>query len=191
MRFACCIRTATSHKIRNMYRFSTEKNWLFENFSILRLYIYCLHSLISCLSHHSPKLLPKPAPHMVRSRASSFKCEYPLLSLKSSSIFLRFLPRLPLTSIPPFIFPSITRCRRQFLRRMWPIQLAFRFSYFIHILPMVLNCFVLKEGFSVRWGLRRKLKYMSSLYETKSRQTWVSSLTWISCWTHESLFCKF
>ena len=47
--------------------------------------------------------------------------------LKSSSSFLRLLPRLPVTSIPLFIFPSITRCRRQFLRKMWPIQLAFRF----------------------------------------------------------------
>ena len=63
----------------------------------------------------------------MRSRASFFKCEYPLLSLRSSSSFLRFLPRLPVTPIPPFIFPSITRCRSQFLRKMWPIQLAFRF----------------------------------------------------------------
>ena len=63
--------------------------------------------------------------HVVRSRASSFKWQYPLLSLRSSSSFLRLLPRLPVTSIPPFIFPSITRCRRQFLRKMWPIQLTF------------------------------------------------------------------
>jgi hypothetical protein len=51
----------------------------------------------------------------VQSRASSFKWEYPLLSLSSSSSFLRPLPRLPVTSIPPFIVPSITSCRRQFL----------------------------------------------------------------------------
>jgi len=73
-----------------------------------------------------PKPLPKPTLHTVRSRASSFKWEYPLLSLRSSSTFLRLLPRLPVTSIPPFISPSITYCRRQFLRKMWPIQLAFR-----------------------------------------------------------------
>ena len=35
--------------------------------------------------------------------------------------------RLLATSISPFIFPSITCFRRQFLRKMWPIQLAFRF----------------------------------------------------------------
>jgi hypothetical protein len=64
----------------------------------------------------------------VRSRASSFKWEYPLLSLRSSSSFLHLLPRLPVTSIPPFIFPSITCCRRQFLHKMWPIQLALKRS---------------------------------------------------------------
>ena len=73
-----------------------------------------------------PKPLPKRALHIVRSRASSFKLEYPLISLRSSSSFLRLLPRLPVTSIPPFIFPSITRWRRQFLRKMWPIQFACR-----------------------------------------------------------------
>ena len=65
--------------------------------------------------------------HIVPSRASSFKWEYPLLSLRSYSSFLRFLPRLLVTSISPFIFPSIPCFRRQFLRKMWPIQLAFRF----------------------------------------------------------------
>jgi len=69
-----------------------------------------------------PKPHPKPALHIVRSRASSFKWEYPLLSLRSSCSFLRLLA----TSISPFTFPSITCFRRQFLRKMWPIQLAFR-----------------------------------------------------------------
>ena len=87
------------------------------------------HSLIhlAVCQTTGPKPLPKRAVHTVRSRASSFKWEYPLLSLWSSNSFLRLIPRLPVTSIPPFIFPSITRCRRQFLRKMWPILLAFRF----------------------------------------------------------------
>ena len=51
-----------------------------------------------------PKPLPKRFLHIVRSTASSFNWQYPLLSLRSS-----------------------TCCRRQFLRKMWPIQLAFRF----------------------------------------------------------------
>jgi hypothetical protein len=82
-----------------------------------------IHSVV-CLTT-GPKPLPKPALHIVRSRAPSFKWEYPLLSLRSPSSFLHLLPRLPVTSILPFIFPSITRCRKQFLGKMWPTQLAF------------------------------------------------------------------
>ena len=74
-----------------------------------------------------PKTPPERFLHLVRSRASTFKWDYPLMSLRSSSSFLRLLPRLLVTSNSPFIFPSITCFRRQFLRKMWPIQLAFRF----------------------------------------------------------------
>ena len=97
---------------------------IFSCVTTIYVYIYSfIHSAV-CLTT-GPKPLPKQALHIVRSRASSFKWEYPLLSLKSSSSFLRLLHRLPVTSILPFIFPSITRCRRQFLRKMWPILLAF------------------------------------------------------------------
>jgi hypothetical protein len=77
----------------------------------------------------------------MRSRTFSFKWEYFLLFLKLSSNFLRLLPRLSLTSIPPFIFPSITRCRRQFLCRIWPIQFAFRLriSCRIFLCPLTLS----------------------------------------------------
>ena len=91
--------------------------------------LYSFHSLIYsvfCLTT-GPNRPSKRFLHTLRSRASSFKWQYPLLSLMSSSSFLRLLPRLPVTSISPFIFPSITPFRRQFLRKMWPIQLAFRF----------------------------------------------------------------
>jgi len=81
--------------------------------------------LVVCLTK-GPKPLPKRALHIVRSRVSSSKWEYPLISLRSSNSFLCLLPYLPVTSIPPCIFPSMTRCRRQFLRKMWPIQFAFR-----------------------------------------------------------------
>jgi hypothetical protein len=93
------------------------------NFTCVFFYTSC-HSIV-CLTT-GPKPLPKRALHIVRSRASPFKWEYPLLSLRSSCSFLHLLPHLPVTSIPPFIFPSVSRCRRQFLRKMWPIQLAFR-----------------------------------------------------------------
>jgi hypothetical protein len=85
------------------------------------------HSFIHlavCLTT-GPKPLPNRVLHVVRSRASSFRCEYLLSSLRSPSSFLHILPRLPVISIPYFIFPSITCHRRQFLRKMWPIQLAF------------------------------------------------------------------
>jgi hypothetical protein len=51
-----------------------------------------------------PKPLPKRDLHIVLSRASSFKWEYPLLSWRSFSSFLRLLPRLPVTSIPLLSF---------------------------------------------------------------------------------------
>jgi hypothetical protein len=56
--------------------------------------------LAVCLTTR-PKPLPLRALHIVRSRAFSFKWEYPLLSLRSSNSFLRLLPCLPVTSIPP------------------------------------------------------------------------------------------
>jgi hypothetical protein len=113
---------------------------------MLLYYIIILHKLVGCFDHSSsadptpgmillssdlmlfihlavclttgPKPLPKRALHIVRSRASFFRCEYPFLSLRSSRNCLLLFPRLPVTSIPPFIFPSITCRRRQFLRKM-------------------------------------------------------------------------
>jgi hypothetical protein len=81
--------------------------------------------LVACFTT-GPTRLPKWAFHILRTKASSFKWEFPLLSLRSSSSFLCLRTLLPFTYIPA-IFPSITCCRRQFLRKMWPIQLAFRF----------------------------------------------------------------
>ena len=100
-------------------------------FNILfpKSFVVFIHSFIHsvfCLTT-GPKPPPKRCLHIVRSRAFSFKWEYPLLSFRSSSSFLRLLPRLLATSISPFIFPSIICFRRQFLRKMWPIQLAFSF----------------------------------------------------------------
>jgi len=84
-----------------------------------------IHSVFCLTTGRKPP--PKWFRHIVRSRASSFKWQYPLLSLRTSSSFLRLLPRLLVTSISPFIFLSITCFRRQILRKMWPIQLAFRY----------------------------------------------------------------
>jgi len=67
--------------------------------AIIKLFILSVFCLTT-----GPKPPPKPCLHIVRSRASSFKWEYPLLSLRSSSSFLHLLPRLLATSISPFIF---------------------------------------------------------------------------------------
>ena len=75
-----------------------------------------------------------------------------IISLRSSSIFLRLLPRLPVTSIPPFVFPSITRCRRQFLRKMWPIELAFRL-----LISCRRKCFTVQCILVHRWWQGRKV----------------------------------
>ena len=72
-----------------------------------------IHSVFCLTTDPKPPL--KRFLHIVRSRASSFKWEYPLLSLRPSSSFLHLLPRLLITSISPFIFPSLTCFRRQFL----------------------------------------------------------------------------
>ena len=57
-----------------------------------------------------PKPLPKRFLHIVRARASSFNWQYPLLSLRSSSNFLRLLPRLLVTSICPSPYNIHNRC---------------------------------------------------------------------------------
>ena len=61
--------------------------------------------------------LPKVVLHRVRSSASSFNVQSPIYSLRSSSSCLVIFPRLPVTYIISFIFPSITCFRRQFLRK--------------------------------------------------------------------------
>ena len=78
-------------------------------------FIYC----ILCLTT-GPQPLPQSVLYTARSSASAFNLQYPPSSLRSSSSCLRLLPRLSVTSI----FPSVC-FRRQSLRRLWPIQLAF------------------------------------------------------------------
>ena len=69
--------------------------------------------------------LPKQVLHRIQSSASSFDFHYPLFSLKSSTSCLRLLPRLPVSSILSSVFLRATCLRRQFLRKMWQIQLIF------------------------------------------------------------------
>ena len=75
-----------------------------------------IHSVV-CLTT-GPYPLPKRVFHGVRSSASSFNFQHPLISLTSSNSCLLILPRLLVASILPFIFPSVTCLRGQFLRKM-------------------------------------------------------------------------
>ena len=93
---------------------------------MLKLIIHSfIHSAVRVMTGPMPP--PKRSLHIMQFKASSFRWEYPPPSLRSSSNLLRLLPPLLVTSISPFIFPSTTCRIRQFLRSMWPIQLAFRF----------------------------------------------------------------
>ena len=76
----------------------------------------------------SPQCLPNPRRHTVLSSARSFNLQYPLLYLTSSCSCLRLLLRLPVTSILPSIYPSITCLAKQFQLQMWPIQSVFLLS---------------------------------------------------------------
>jgi hypothetical protein len=76
------------------------------------------HSFCS-LSYDSSVALPKRVLHRVRSSASSFNFQYLLCSIRSSSSCLRLLPRLPVISILPSNFPSITHSSYQLINRTW------------------------------------------------------------------------
>ena len=73
-----------------------------------------------------PWTFPTRVLHVLRSTSSSFKFQYPLVSLTAYGSCLRLLLR-PLFTFFSFlpVFPPITCFRKQILRQMWPIQLAF------------------------------------------------------------------
>jgi len=101
-------------------------------------YTSFIHSIVCPTT--GPQSLPKLVLHRVRFSASSFSFQYPVFSVRSFSSWLRLLPRLPVTSILCCIFPSITCFRRQFLRQLWPIQLASLLLTFVGY-SVLFNCF--------------------------------------------------
>ena len=80
--------------------------------------------LVVCLTI-GPKPLPNRAVNIMRSRASSFKWEYSLLSSRPSSSFPRLLPCLPVTSIPFYLSFNNPLKKAVYTQNM-TIQLAFR-----------------------------------------------------------------
>jgi hypothetical protein len=81
-----------------------------------------IHSVFILTACRQP--IPKPVLHIVRLRVSSLNFQFPLASLRSSTSCLSLLHCLPVTAIFPCIFPSMW-FRRQFLLKMWAIQLVF------------------------------------------------------------------
>jgi hypothetical protein len=91
-----------------------------------------------------PQPLPKRFLHRAPSSASSFSFQCPLFSLWSSSRCLRRLPLLPVTSF--CIYPSIKCFRKQFLRKIWPIQLSF-LLFIVRVCRIFLSSCVLRISF--------------------------------------------
>jgi len=87
-----------------------------------------------------------------------------LFPLRAYSSFLRLLPCLPVTLILPFISPSIKCCRKQFIHKIWPIQLAITF---FTVLKRVIEGKI-KRGIEVtgRRGRRRR-KLLDDLKERR------------------------
>ena len=83
---------------------------------------FTVHSAV-CLTT-CPQPLSKTVRHSMRSSASSFNWQYPLLYVRPSSSYLRLLPLLPISLNLPFVFPLIICFRSQILHKMRPIQLA-------------------------------------------------------------------
>jgi hypothetical protein len=127
---------------RFKYSYVTE-SCLWSSSDIHSCYMFFIHSF-SSLSHDRSKPLSKRCLHLARSRASSFRWDYPHLSLKSFNSLLPLLPRLPVTSIPDFIFLSITCSWRQFLCKMWQIQLTFRLRISYRIFLCCLTWYLYK-----------------------------------------------
>ena len=110
--FAAALFAARDAQLQSAYispicgpRESTFCNW---SVWLRRQTHSCFHAEISgidCRFFHSiislttgPSLLPKPVLHTVRSSASCFNVQYPLVSLISPGSCLPLLPRLPVTS---------------------------------------------------------------------------------------------
>jgi len=87
--------------------------------------------------------------------AFSFSFQYPLVSLTIFGSCLRLLPRLSVTYILSYIFPSITCFRRQFLRKMWPIHSAFSFNFQYPLVSLTIfgSCLRLLPHLSVTYIL--------------------------------------
>jgi hypothetical protein len=116
-----------------------------------------IHSFVCLMT--GPQLLPK----WVLFSASNFNFQYPLVSLRSSISCLCHLFHIPVTAI----LPSTTFCRRQFIHKMWPFQLAVLFT------------------------LCRKLRSSLTLCNTSAYFTWSAQLISGLFWHHISKLARY
>ena len=96
---------------------------IFENWSI---FIHSIHSSFILLSDlwQNYSLYQSEFSIQCNSASFPFSFQYPVFFLRPSSSCLCLLPHLPIISILSSLSPLITCFRKQFLCRMWPIQLA-------------------------------------------------------------------
>ena len=86
-------------------------------------YLNYLISFNPCCITTGPQPLPKSVLHTVRSSASSFNLQYPILAQGHSVAAYHFYFVFP--SLLPSIVPSKTYFRKQFLCKMWATQFFF------------------------------------------------------------------
>jgi hypothetical protein len=120
---------------------------------------------------------------MVRSSASSFNLQYLLFSLRSSSSFLRLLPRLPVISALPYNFPSITCFRRPFfflfyVRYSFPRWLYVILLHFSHDRSNWSSKFFSKTTFQNFPGISDLLSEVSILLKSS---LWTKMTNWRRC----------
>jgi hypothetical protein len=123
---------------------------------------YYIFFFVVCLVA-GPQPLSKRVLQTVRSSASSFSFQYPLVFLMTSGSCLYLCPRLTVTPVLSSIFPSITCFRRQFLRKMWPIQLAFVLFVLYSMFLSSLTLQICKCNFH---------KYLARLVEVSEWSLW-------------------
>jgi hypothetical protein len=80
-----------------------------------------------------PQPLAERVLHRVRSSTVSFKFQYTVFNLTSSSSCSSLLLRLPVPSISPSISPSITYFRRQFIKCDQPSRPSSFLSFLLYV----------------------------------------------------------
>ena len=124
--------------------------------------------------------IPKLVLQIVRHKASFFNYQYHLVSSRSSSSYLRFFLVFPGTSILPSIFPSIKYFKRQFLNKIWPIQLAFLIFtvcriFLSHLTPDSISSFSTQSAQLISVLLQRRISKLSRYFRSNFRTVPVSA----------------